>query len=118
MIQGKAEVVELKPETLLMLERLEVDVDVDLFSKTVVSVVGDKHHGHPIIACVTHNLFGVTTACNSHNFCISCRVIEVQANACRTRQKRYCLVGEKGMRLFICGSYADASDHAVFPVAL
>ena len=21
------------------------------------------------------------------------------------------------MRLFICGSYADASDHAVFPVA-
>ncbi|MCJ7571530.1 MAG: hypothetical protein MUO82_06610, partial [Candidatus Thermoplasmatota archaeon] len=22
------------------------------------------------------------------------------------------------MRLFICGSYADASDHAVFPVAV
>jgi hypothetical protein len=41
----------------------------------------------------------------------------VQANACRTRQKRYCLIGEKEMRLFICGSYADASDHTVFSVA-
>jgi len=33
------------------------------------------------------------------------------------RQKKYGLTGEKGMRLFICGSYAIASDHAVFPAA-
>ena len=85
MIEGKTEVAELKPETLQILERLEEDVDVDLFSKTVISVVGDKHHSHPIIACVTRNLFRVTTIYNSHNFCISCRVFEVQANACRTR---------------------------------
>jgi hypothetical protein len=73
MIKDKTEVAELKPETLQILERLEEDVDVDLFSKTVVSGVGDKHHSHPIIACVTRNLFRVTTTYNSHNFCISCR---------------------------------------------
>ncbi|MCJ7572439.1 MAG: hypothetical protein MUO82_11310 [Candidatus Thermoplasmatota archaeon] len=34
------------------------------------------------------------------------------------RQKRVCFSWRKiEMRLFICGSYADASDHAVFPVA-
>jgi hypothetical protein len=33
---------------------------VDLFSKTVISVVGDKHHGHPVIAGVTRNLFRAT----------------------------------------------------------
>jgi hypothetical protein len=32
-------------------------------------------------------------------------------------KKEYGLTGEKEMRLFICGSYADASDHAVFPAA-
>jgi hypothetical protein len=48
----------------------------------------------------------------------SCRVFEGQAKACRTRQKTdiVCLE-KKGMRLFICGSYAIASDHAVFSVA-
>jgi hypothetical protein len=100
MIEGKTEVAELKPETLQVVERLEEDVDVDLFSKTVVSVVGDEQHGHPVMACVTRNLFRVTTTYNSHNFCISCRVFEGQANACRTRQKRYCLVGEKGDATF------------------
>ncbi|MCJ7570377.1 MAG: hypothetical protein MUO82_00650, partial [Candidatus Thermoplasmatota archaeon] len=33
-------------------------------------------------------------------------------------KKRVCFSWRKiEMRLFICGSYADASDHAVFPVA-
>jgi hypothetical protein len=32
-------------------------------------------------------------------------------------KKEYGLTGEKEMRLFICGSYADASDRAVFPAA-
>ena len=64
MIEGKTEVAELKPETLQILERLEEDVDVDLFSKTVISVVGDKHHGHPVIAGVTRNLFRATATYN------------------------------------------------------
>ena len=33
-------------------------------------------------------------------------------------KKEYGLTGEKGMRLFICGSYAFASDRAVFSAAV
>jgi len=68
MIEGKTEVAELKPETLQVVERLEEDVDVDLFSKTVISIVGDKHHRHPVIAGVTRNLFRATAIYNIHEF--------------------------------------------------
>jgi hypothetical protein len=36
----------------------------------------------------------------------------------RAIKKKYGLTGEKEMRLFICGSYADASDRAVFSAAV
>ena len=57
MVEGKAEFPERKAVTFQVVERLEEDVDIDLFSKTVISVVGDEHHGHPVIASVTRNLF-------------------------------------------------------------
>jgi len=88
MVQGKAEVAELKPEAFEFMERLDADVDVDLFSKTIISVMGDKHHGHPVIAGVTRNLFRATAIYIYHTNFFSCRVLEGQANACRTRQKR------------------------------
>ena len=61
MIEDKAEVAELKTEVFEFMEHLDADVDVDLFSKTIISVVGDEHHRHPVIAGVTRNLFRATT---------------------------------------------------------
>ena len=117
-VEGEAEVAELEPEAFQVKERLDAEVDVDLLSKTVVSVVGDEHHRHPVIAGVTRNLFRATAIYIYHIVFCSCRVREGRANARRTRQNRvwFCW-RKKEMRLFICGSYAVASDHAVFPVA-
>ena len=88
MVEGKAEVAELEPEAFQVVERLDADVNVDLFSKTVVSVVGDEHHGHPVIAGVTRNLFRATANYILHKDFFSCRVREGRANARRTRQNR------------------------------
>jgi hypothetical protein len=68
MVHGEAEVAELKSEAFEFMERLDAGVDVDLFSKTVVSVMGDKHHRHPVIAGVTRNLFRATATYLSYNF--------------------------------------------------
>jgi hypothetical protein len=88
MVEGKTEFPELKTESFQVVERLEQDVDVDLFSKTVIPVVGDEHHGHPVIASVTRNLFRATANYIFHIEIFSCRVLIGQAEACRTRQKK------------------------------
>ena len=117
-VECEAEVAELEPEAFQAEECLDADVDVDLFSEAVVSVVSDEHHGHPVVAGVTRNLFRATANYILHKDFFSCRVREGQANACRTRQNRVWFSWrKKEMRLFICGSYAVASDRAVFPVA-
>ena len=67
MVQGEAKVTELKTKTFEFMECLDTGVNIDLFSKAVVPVVGDKHHGHPVISGVTHNLFRATTTYNIHN---------------------------------------------------
>jgi len=53
MIHSKTEVTKLKPKSFEVMERLDTSVDVDLFSKAVISVVGNEHHCHPVIAGVT-----------------------------------------------------------------
>ena len=74
MVHGEAEVAELEPEAFEFMERLGADVDVDLFSEAVVSVVSDEHHGHPVVAGVTRNLFRAYAVYNIHNEFFSCRV--------------------------------------------
>jgi len=39
------------------MERLDVGVNVDLFSKAVLSVVSNEHHRYSVIAGITRNLF-------------------------------------------------------------
>ena len=108
MVECETEITKLKTETFQVMERLDADVDIDLFSKTVVSVMGDKHHGHPVIAGVTRNLFRATANYIFHKDFFSCRTFIGQANACRVRQKRDMLYLEKKeMRLFICGSFTS-----------
>jgi len=57
MVQGEAKVAELESKTFQLAKSLDAGVNVDLLSKTIISVVGDKHHGHPVISGVTRNLF-------------------------------------------------------------
>jgi hypothetical protein len=68
MVQSETEVAEFKPESFQVMERLDADIDIDLLSKTIISVVGDEHHRHPVIAGVTRNLFRATATYNIHNF--------------------------------------------------
>jgi len=95
MVQSKTEITELEAESFQVMERLDAGVNIDLFSVTVISVVGDKHHRHPVIAGVTRNLFRASATYNIHNFLFSCRTVTGQVHTCRVRQKKYGLIGEK-----------------------
>jgi hypothetical protein len=117
MIECEAEITELKTKSFQVPECLDADVDINLFSKTIVSVVSDEHHGHPVIAGVIRNLFRATANYIFHNNFFSCRTFRGQANACRVRQKRYYLAGEKRDATFHLRVFHFVSDHAVFPVA-
>jgi hypothetical protein len=68
MVQSKTEIAELKPKAIKVMERLNASVDIDLFSKTIISVMGDEHHRHPVIAGVIRNLFRATATYNVHIF--------------------------------------------------
>jgi hypothetical protein len=65
MIEGKAEVAKLEPKAFQVMERLDAGVDVDLFSKAIISVAG-----------VTRNLFRATANYIFHTIFFSCRVRE------------------------------------------
>lgn len=95
MVECKTEFPKLKTESLQVVEGLKQDVDIDLFSKAVISVVGDEHHGHPVIASVTRNLFRATANYIYHTNFFSCRTFRGQANACRVRQKQISFVWRK-----------------------
>jgi hypothetical protein len=100
------------------MECLDADIDIDLFSKTIISVVGDKHHGHPVISGVTRNLFRVTTTYNFHIVEFSCRTFIGQTNGLpRATKKRHGLTEKKGDATFHLRVFHFVSDHAVFPVA-
>jgi len=88
MIFGKAEFAELKAKAFKVPERLNTGVDVALFSEVPVSFMCWKHHGDPVIAGVIHNFFRGYAIYIFHKYYFSCRVLEGQAKACRTRQKR------------------------------
>ena len=60
MIQSEAEFAELEPESFEFMKRLDADVNVDLLSKTFISVVSDEHHRHPVVSCVSRWLFIAT----------------------------------------------------------
>jgi hypothetical protein len=104
MIKGEAEIAELESEAFQVMERLDAYVDVDLFSETVVSVVGDEHHGHPVVAGVTRNLFRATANYIFHNEFSPVALLEGRRMPAACDKNRYHLFGEKRMRLFICGS--------------
>ena len=118
MIQSKTKITELKPKTFQVMARLDTGVDIDLFSKTVISVVGNKHHGHQVITGVTLTLFRDTATYKIHNFLFSCRVLkEVGECLLRATKNRYGLMGEKRDATCHLRVFRYAPDRAVFSVA-
>ena len=117
MVQSKTEITELEPEAFEVMECLDAGVNIDLFSETVVSVVGDKHHRHPVIAGVTRNFFRATAIYTTHEFFSPVASLKGQVNTCHTRQKDNSLSGEKRDATFHLRVFHSVSDHAVFSVA-
>ena len=96
MVEGKAKVAELKPEAFQVVKRLDADVDVDLFSKAFISVVGDEHHSHPVVTGVTRNLFRATAIYIIHIFFdLLSRLYRAGESLPHATKNRYSLLGEK-----------------------
>jgi hypothetical protein len=89
MVHSETEVAKLEAESFQVMERLDADINVDLLSKAIISVVGDKHHRHPVIAGITRNLFRATATYKIHNFLFSCRTVTGQVHTYRVRQKTH-----------------------------
>ena len=53
----EAKLTELESERFEFTESLGAGVDVGLFSETVVSALGVKFHGYPVVSCVMRWLF-------------------------------------------------------------
>jgi len=68
MVSGISKVAKLIAEAFQLMERLGTGFNMRLFSKTVIPFLGDKHHGHPVIAGVTRNLFRAIATYNIHYF--------------------------------------------------
>ena len=94
-VHGETEVAEFELEAFEFMERLDTDVDIDLFSKTIVSVVSDEHHRHPVIACVTRNLFRATAIYNIHEFFSPVASVKGRQLPAARDKTDYDLAGEK-----------------------
>ena len=57
MIARETKILEFKTKFFEFIKPLDAGVDVRLLPKTVIPVLGDENHGHPVISGVTRNLF-------------------------------------------------------------
>ena len=117
MVEGKTEFPELKAESFQVVECLDEDVDIDLFSKAVISVVGDEHHGHPVVASVTRNLFRATTNYIYHAVFFPVAPLEGRRMPAACDKKEIYFSWRKKDATFHLRVFHFVSDHAVFPVA-
>jgi len=81
---SETELPKLKSKRFEFTESLGAGVDVGLFSETVVSALGVKFHGYPVVPCVMRQLFIITTTYVFHIFYCSCRTNQ-RAGECLPR---------------------------------
>ena len=114
MVFGEAEFAELKPKAFQVMERLDTGVNVALFSEVSVSVVCWKHHGYPVVSCVSRWLFIASAIYIFHKVFFSCRVLKGQAESLpHATKKEYGLSGEKETASHL-RALRFTSVHAVF----
>jgi hypothetical protein len=106
MIHSETKITKLKSEAFQIMESLDTSIYIDLFSKTIISIMGDKHHSHPVISGVTRNLFRVTATYNIHNvfFPVAPFIGHTFSGVPHATKNRLYHCWRKRW-LFICGSY-------------
>jgi len=77
-IACETKILEFKAESFEFKKSLDAGVDVRLLPETVIPVLSDKNHRHPVISGVTRNLFSANTT-NIFQNNRSCRTVEGQA---------------------------------------
>jgi len=92
MIHGETKVTKFKPEAFEFVERLDAGVDIDLLSKAIISVVGDKNKRHPVIASVTRDLFRVTAIYYDHTVFFRVASVESRRIPAARDKKEYGLM--------------------------
>ena len=97
MILSKTKFTEFKSKALQFSKCTDAGVYMLLFLKTFISLMGDKHHSHPVISGVTRNLFRATATYKFHNFYDSCRTFtgHTHSGVPRATKKRIIVVGKK-----------------------
>jgi len=97
MIPSKTKFTEFKSKALQFSKCTDAGVYMLLFLKTFISLMGDKHHSHPVISGVTRNLFRATATYKFHNFYDSCRTFtaHISSGAPRATKKGIIVVGKK-----------------------
>jgi len=98
MVHSETKITKLETETFQMTERLDAGINIDLFSKTIIPVVGDKHHSHPVISGVTRNLFRATATykiIHSVFVPVAPFIGHTLSGVPRATKNRYILIGEK-----------------------
>ena len=118
MVFSEAEFAELKTKTFQVSKRLNAGVYVALFSKISVSIMGGKHHRHPVVSCVSRWLF-IATAIYIFYTKFSSIAPSIEQAKClpRATKNKYGLIEEKRDATFHLRVLHCVSDHAVFPVA-
>ena len=116
MIASKTKILEFKTKFFEFIKPLDAGVDVRLLPETVIPVLSDKNHRHPVISGVTRNLFRATATYIFQNCTILSCLLECKpAVACRARHILEIVTQKKRYRPFICGPSLH-SVHAVFSV--
>ena len=70
MIPYKSKITKFKSEAFHFIERFGTGIYMILFSKTIISLLGNKNHRYPTIAGVTRNLFRATAIFYIQIFCV------------------------------------------------
>jgi len=96
MVFSEAEFAELKTKTFQIPKRLNAGIYVSLFSKISVSIMGGKHHCHPVVSCVSRWLFIATAIYIFHTKFSPVAPSRGQAKCLpRATKNKYGLIGEK-----------------------
>jgi len=119
MVHSETKITKLKTEAFQIAKRLGTSIYIDLFSKTIISVVSDKHHYHPVISGVTRNLFRATDTYNIIHRIFSSRTFyrAHRSGVPRATKNRYILNGEKRDATFHLRVLRYASNPAVLSIA-
>jgi len=118
MVLSEAEFTELKTKTFQVPKRLSAGVDVALFSKISVSIMGGKHHNHPVVSCVSRWLFIATAIYIFHTKFspVAPSIGQAKCLPRATKEKSVDLL--KRDATFHLRVFHFVSDHAVFSVAV